>query len=211
MKNKYLFWLLMILLVIFPFWNVDAEVCDAADVQRLKELSKNIVVDYQYLGDVNYDGNYQLYEVSFNFSGLDGDVYIREVSSEKRINGENEKVYVDSGTRYFNIYSSHCADIKINSITVELPKFNEYSLTDDCQNQASNLEICDEWYQGKINTSTYNKIIDEYYEELEEEQNSNDILELLKEYYLFVIIGVIVFIILIILFVIRYRKRNRLD
>lgn len=209
MINKYL--KLLLLLLLLPFISVKADVCDEADITRIKEMSKNITANYQYLGDINADGNYQLYEVNFNFAGLDGDVYIKYLYDDKKLYNSSDKLYVDSGKRDFIIYSSKCADAKVGYITVNLPKFNIYSLTDGCLSSEGNLEICDKWYQGNLSLSKYNEIIDEYYDNLDKEFNDNKLLDFILENYLYIILFFSISILMVIFLIVRKRKRSILD
>jgi len=162
---------IFIILFSFNISPVFAEICDAEYMANLKEQVKNISVDYNYVGDIRGDGDYQLYEVSF--TGMTKDVYIGPASLEEYVYQDGEKLYVDSGSRQFNIYSYYCADYKLKTLTVKLPKFNTYSMHDSCYGITNGeLDVCDPWYQGTVSSNTFSSKVDSYFEKLYPEEES---------------------------------------
>lgn len=190
--------------------NVDivkAEICDTVDIARAKELASNVSYNYKYIGD---DEDYQLYEVSF--TGLTGNnFYI--LNGEDKVALDSVKIQVDSGTKYFDIYYEPCDDMRIKSIKVELPKFNEYSLSEYCDStDFKDFEYCDEWYSGKVNNKIFDAAVKEHEKKIEEsEKDSSDkIFEYILEYKYFIGGAVFLIIVLIVIMIIRNRSKNRL-
>lgn len=209
MRNKF-FFLLCFLLFIFRVDCVEAEVCDTEDLARMKVLSKSITADYNYVGNVRRDSNYQLYEVAFHFGELDGSVFIATSLEGERVYHDSEKLYVDSGNRQFHIYSVHCAEYQVGTISINLPKFNIFSMEEECSYSARELEICDEWYQGNLSYTSFRKLVDNYYQSVEKEEES-DILNFAITHYVYFVLGGIVFVGIFIFLIIRRIRRNRLD
>ena len=70
----------------------------------------------------------QFYDLSFDFGELNGKVYAHEINYRTADFFEtNEGLIVESGKYTFDIYYRGCEGVKVNTITVELKKFNEYS------------------------------------------------------------------------------------
>lgn len=202
--------LVLVFLIVFIF-NIDivkAEMCDSVDIARAKELAKNVSYDYKYIGD---DEDYQLYEVSF--TGLSGNnFYI--MNEEEKVALDGDKIKLDSGIKYLDIYYEPCDDMRIKSIKIELPKFNEYSLSEYCDSSDfKNFEYCDEWYSGKVNNKIFDAAVKEYEKKIEEESKSDSdkIIETLWENK-YLVGGIVVFLVAIIaIVVIRSKAKNTLD
>ena len=205
-KKKYLF--LIIFLFLFNISNIKAETCDAEDMIKVKELVKSIPANYEYVGNLELAYDLQAYEVWFDFGELDGKIYISEANNRnsQKIYHSNERLKVNSGLVKFNVYYDTCAEEKIGTISIDLKKFNEYSIRTECVNLQEE-EICDAWYQGTIDENYFSEIVDNYLEE----NNNNSIINFILNYYLYIIGGIIILILIIILLSIRHRRRNRLD
>ena len=204
--KRYFLTLLFVMVFSLNVSSVFADVCDAEYMANLKEQVNNISIDYNYVGDIRGDGDYQLYEVSF--TGMIDDIYIGTAQTEDYVYHDGEKLYVDSGNRQFYIYSTYCADYKLRTISVKLPKFNVYSLYDDCEGLEGELEVCEPWYQGSINFSSFEQELESYYDDALEEEMT--IYDFLMRYYQYGIGILIVLVIVVILSIYRSRK-NRLD
>lgn len=206
MKKVFL-WCICFIGVMFLNINmIDAEMCDAADFQKMKELSKMISANYHYVGDIYYSGNYQFYEISFDFNGLDDQVFISEYKSENKVSNGGEKLYVESGKKTFYVYYTNCMGRKLHSFQVDLPKFNMYSITEACNSYAKELDVCDKWYQGNLSTDRFNEIVAEYYDLKVEAEKS-----FIEKNFVFIVVGVGITIFILLVFIIIRVRRNRLD
>ncbi len=197
----YKFMLFLLVLFIFNISYVKAEECDNNYINNLKELANNISYDYEYIGN---DDNYQLYNLSFD--GVDKELYIRYLG----INFYDDYNFdhIESGVKYFDVYSSECFEEKISTITVELPVFNEYSLTGECKEIGDNLDICNKWYQGDISSELYNMELEKYYDSID---NTNEIIDVFYDNYIFIIGFGTLLIILIIILILYKKKKNTLE
>ena len=220
----------MSVLLIFSifFYNCDvyAYVCDTADIQRLKEMAKNVYVDYEYIelgqseiSDVNEDT-----EEGTILGVIDTYyVYISNLSNELYISVDGTNYYYDSvqdgiltivhnsGLVEISVYSVNCFGEKLYSFTLNLPKFNKYSLTVECdQLKDLNLDICDKWYQGSLDDATFYNKIDKYLNLDGDTDMMNNIVNFFKKYYLFIIVGIVGLIIVAVIFLI-HRKRSVLE
>lgn len=199
-KKKYLF--LIIFLFLFNIHNIKAETCDKQDIERLKQIANNITYTYEYIGD-KY--NYQLYNVTFY--NLTDEIYIRQGNFNYF---ENDlTIDTESGNNKFEVYAYNCFEKRVSTININLPKFNEYSQSSECEEIGKdNLDICYEWYQGNL---TYDQFINEIDNYNQKHNNDKDIIKILKDNYLYVIAGGVILLIIIILLIIHRKKKNRLD
>ena len=180
--------------------------CDQEDMARVKELSKNITVDYEYVGDLEFKTGLQQYAVWFDFGDLDGSVVATSVYKNYTLYYSGERFMLDSGKYTFNIYYTSCANTKVGAVSVNLRKFNEYSLRDECSGLEDELSVCDSWNQDTITESIFMDAIKTY-----QNNNNIDVTSFISRYYIYFIIGGILIVCVIILLVIRNIKRNRLD
>ncbi|MGN1267884.1 MAG: hypothetical protein ACI4U0_00030 [Candidatus Aphodocola sp.] len=202
--------ILFIVCYVFSITYVDAEVCDEADVERLKVLAQDVEVSYDYIGDDELFDRYQI-SVAGLFDELmvsfDGHDYYYDSTQEGSLS-----FYRNSGTYSFEFYSTSCPYIILTTKNIKLPKFNMYSQTSECQKLKDyKLDICDEWYQSQINDVTFYSIINQY---LSEDNTNISYSERIKkffdEYYL-IMTGVGIAIIVIVVGIIIHRKRSVLE
>ena len=116
-----------------------------------------------------------------------------------------------SGVNDLEIYSKKCNDWRLKTITLDLPKFNEYSLSYDCRFKFDDLDVCDPWYSGTVNEEYFKKVTEDF----EKENENTSILEKLEQFVLDNIIVVSIFaglflIVVVVVIVIKIRE-NRLD
>lgn len=209
MRDK-VFLLLLLMVCLFNIDYVYALDCDNEDIDRLMVLANNISYDYEYVGNIDFDNDYQKYKVVF--SNIDKDVYV-EYRNDIAYVG-NDTIYVDSGKRNFRVYSSAC-ETKLLTISVELPKFNERSLDEKCVFLAGDLDVCDMWYEGDISDSDFEDIINSYNSKNEEENESvsfvDNVINLIKRYYYIVIVVILLLILLVILAIRKHFKNKSFD
>ena len=214
MKGLKMFLVIFISFTIFSM-RVDAVICDNEDVARLKELASHVYADYEYIDSDSGDeseGDIKVFDTySVSVFGLTQELYVL-INNEKYYFDSVEAGVLDlvfpSGTIDFSVYSTRCDGVEFHNFSVTLPKFNTYSLREECkQLKDLDLEVCDEWYQGSLNDITFNAIVDKY---LSEEENKSSISEFFQNYYLFMI-GVILLVVIIIIAFFRHRKRSVLE
>ena len=181
--------------------------CTNEDIGKVKELAKNISVDYEFVGDKDFDFVTQTYSLSFNFGELEGEVYAQN-SSRKSMNfySSDEGLLVEAGNYNFDIYYNGCEGVKVHNINVSLKEFNKYSSREECNSLKGKVDVCDEWFQGDITEDYFMSQIKKY--------NDNEGLSfnsfIVKYYFWIVGIGILL-IILIIFLVIKNIRDNRLD
>ncbi len=196
----------MIILFNINVCNVYAK-CINEDIIKVTELSKNIQVNYEFVGEKSYDGINQSYAVSFNFGDLENEVYAKEVNEKNLVfYKSNDGKIIDAGSYNFDIYYNGCEGIKVNTINVDLKKYNKYSLRDECNGLQGKLDVCDEWYQGNVTENIFMNVINDY-------QSKNFVINentIQKNIY-WIIGGLGCFVVLLIIILVIRAKRNRLD
>ncbi len=181
--------------------------CTNEDIARVKELAKNITPNYEFVGNKDFDEVTQVYDLSFDFVGLDGEIYLTEVNHKiADFYNSSEGVSVDAGKYKFDVYYLGCEGIKLRTMDIELKEFNHYSSRSECEGLKDTVDICGEWYQGNIT--------DEYFDSFMKKNNPKKFkfdINFIVEYKWYVISGFGVIAILGIVIMIRGIKRNRLD
>ena len=213
--------------------NVDASLCDKEHLSQLKELANQVEVSYEYIdysdNVVNDDGeiydNIDIYDNSEEFvvnsylvsvNLISDELYIVDEYNNKYYYEQSEngmlKLTVNSGVVEFTIHSWRCADYKLKTVKLDLPKFNVYSYRSECKElEEYEIDVCNPWYQGTITDSSFSKTIDEYLNPIVEDVIIWDkILNCLKNYYLYIIGGIFVVILLVIAIIV-HRKRSVLE
>lgn len=205
MKKMYLF--ITFLLCYICFMDNAYASCLREDIDRVKELAKNITVDYEFSGDKSLGDIMQTYSLSFDFAGLDDEVYLTEVNHRVGDYFNSQDIYlVEFGKYTFDVYYNGCEGTKIRTIDFELKKFNTYSAREECEGLQNAVDICGEWYQGSIT--------DEYFDSYMKKNHSKKFkfdINFIVEYKWYVIAGFGIIAILGIIVMIRGIKRNRLD
>lgn len=210
--RKVLFATLCLLLFIVNIDVVNASSCDSADIERLKVLASNVTYNSDYIGDTDMTVSTQTYNV--NFIGITDELYVSNVYGGMRVDSDSQVIQLQSGTTTLEVYSRNCDDKRLKTITIELPKYNEYSLLEECDNISDDdLYVCDPWYQGKITDDSFEEVINNYNLELEESNKTtlDKVYEIFKDYYYIIIPVILILIVLIIVLFIRKHKKSSLD
>lgn len=214
--RKVLFATLCLLLFIINVDIVNASSCDSADIERLKVLASNVTYNSDYIGDTDEDVSIQTYNVSF--VGLNDELYVANVYGGMRVDSDSQVIQLQSGTTTLEVYSRNCNNKRLKTITIELPKYNVYSIYSECDNiPDEELDVCNPWYQGNITYESFEKDIDNYNLEkkieLEEKNKTffDKLYDFFISYYYIVIPVILILIIIFILLVIRRHRKNILD
>ena len=209
---KVLFSTLCLLLFIVNIDIVNASSCDSADIERLRVLASNVTYNSDYIGDTDMTVSSQTYNVSF--VGLTNELYIANIYGGMRVDSDSQVIQLQSGTTTLEVYSRNCDNKRLKTITIELPKYNEYSLLEECDDILDDdLYVCDPWYQGEITDTSFEEVINDYNLELEESNKTtlDKFYELFKNYYYLIIPVILILIILVIVLFIRKHRKSILD
>ena len=153
--------------------------------------------------------SYHNYRV--NFIGLTDEIYVSDSHYTFKVLNDNEKITLQSGSINLQIYAKNCNHKRLKTITVDLPKFNEHSVHEECESeQYKSLEVCDPWYEGNINYDDFKKIINDNTVEEKTSFYGRVTNFFLNNKYMVCGVGILIIILLIAIFVIRNRK-NMLD
>ena len=210
--RKVLFATLCLLLFIINIDIVNASSCDSADIERLRVLASNVTYNSDYIGDTDMTVSSQTYNVSF--VGLTNELYIANIYGGMRVDSDSQVIQLQSGTTTLEVYSRNCDNKRLKTITIELPKYNEYSLLEECDDILDDdLYVCDPWYQGEITDTSFEEVINDYNLELEESNKTtlDKFYELFKNYYYLIIPVILILIILVIVLFIRKHRKSILD
>ena len=205
MKKIWLF--ISFLLCYMCFINNAYASCTNEDIARVKELAKNITPNYEFVGNKDFDEVTQVYDLHFDFAGLDGEVYLTEVNHKiADFYSSSEGVSVDADKYTFNVYYLGCEGVKVRTIDIELKEFNPYSTRKECNGLRDSVNICGEWYQGSITDEYFNSYMKKNYP-IKFKFDINFI----AKYKWYVIAGFCVIAVLGIFVMIRGIRKNRLD
>ena len=160
-------------------------------------------------------------------SGMIDKFYIEDTSYGYKYDSEdfieNNMIVIynpNGGKTKFNIYSSSCGDI-VRTITVNVPKFNQYYLDPLCEGiNGGQLSVCDKWYNYEVDYDTFVRKVTQYKDSLkdieekkkkeEEEKFVEQIKEFFEEYYLYFVVGILLIIAIVVVIKVR-RKRSELE
>ena len=200
MKIKNIIFIFILIMLNINICN--AETCDKNEINEFKKEAKNISIEYEYLSDSETLNNYKIIIKNINEDLIISDENYEEWSKDNILNGEIT-IETSEEEKTFKIYHESC-NLVLRKINLKLPRYNYYSETDFCLNLSKyNLEVCDQWYQGKLDDETFYERIEPY---LEKENNS--IINIIKKNKTIVaIILTTIIMIFIVLNVIR-RKRS---
>ena len=204
----------------FTFNNkVKAGICDREGINNLKKLAEQVDVSYEYI-DNSESGEEEFvinqYEIVVNL--ISEDLCVSDGENESCYNDSDNglvKLYLGAGNVNIDITSYRCSGYRLKTINLKLPKFNSYSYREECKKlKEYNLEICDPWYQGGLDEISFTKYIDNFLKEntktVEEENIITRLVDIFKNYYLYIITGCLLISVIIIFAIIR-RKRSVLE
>lgn len=200
---------LFILLFIVMFFNINVvdadDICSDEELAREKEIANNISYNYKFVGTDDNIVGIQTY--SINFSGITDGMYIVDTSYKYRANNDSDIIYIDSGKRNFMVLSDKCFGKIIRTIQLDLPKFNEYSLEEECNNLNNKIKYCNPWYQGDIGSRDFYDAIRSYNEQVNDNKTIKDkVMDMLVDYY-YIVIPIFVLVLIIFIFII-WKKHN---
>lgn len=196
--------------------------CTVDDKVRYLALASNITTSYDYT-----ETNDKVI-FSITIHNVHKDLVVKDNINNKSYSSNRNDLndYMISnlkdGTNYsFDVYakSGDCSYKLLNTIYVNLPKYNKYYKDSIC-NGIENYNLCQRWGEvGNIGYETFKSKVEEYKKksdvsaEIKEDNvKTRSIIEILEDfwakYYLYITIGTIVLLIPIIIIV---KKKNRYD
>lgn len=204
MRNRNIIYICFVLsLFFFLSINVNADTCSSDEIAFLKKKAETVTYQTDYIGEVDFDSDYQTYEIYFE--NLGDDFSVVNYDNNLIFKTDRSKERLESGNYNFFVYSNKCGE-RLKGLEINLLKFNEFSSSSFCDEYSSlNLDYCDEWYQGKISNSEVQKVIES---SSSKEENWFDNL---YEYYYVIFPAIVVVILSIIFFVRKKIKSSKLD
>lgn len=218
--KKFIRIILFTFFIILPFKVFGA--CTVDDKVRYLTLASNITTSYDYIeADDKVAFSITIHNVHKDLVVKDN-VTNRNYSSNRNDLNSYTIYGLKDGTNYsFSVYakSGDCSYKLLNTVYVNLPKYNKYYKDSVCVGMES-YNLCQRWGEiGDMNYETFKKKVEEYKKEtiIEKEPKNDDdkevsIIEIFGDfwakYYLYITIGTIVLLIPIIIIV---NKRNSYD
>lgn len=218
---------ILFITTLFLFGNiaVNAGICDDVTINEFKNKADNLKITYE-LDETYVDSNgvHQngIYKISV--TGLEKFISVKfyDLNIEETYSKENQGNItlngVESGIKKVGIYYTRCADKLLKIVTLNIPIYNKYADREECKG-ITDLDVCDETYEYELNESTFQYKLKKYnekkQEELEEEEKNkeskvsivfNNIVEFLKDYYLYIVISIVVIVAVTGYFVLRKRR-----
>ena len=199
---------ILLFLIFISIGEVKADVCSNEEITILKEIAKQVKISYEY--------NYEKYDNSGNKIYDNFDIIIENLNKDIYIKFQNKQIYYSynesndgtivignsiPGHYVFEIRASKCAT-KLNTISLEVPKYNRYADDERCNNVDSNvIKYCDEWYQEIFSEKIFSEAIEQY--NISNESNEENSLNLK---YILCFACFLIFIIISIVLVIKKRR-----
>lgn len=218
--KKFIKIILFIFFMILPIKAFGA--CSVDDKVRYLSLASNITTSYDYT-EVNDKVTFSItiHNVHKDLVVKDN-VNNRSYSSNRNDLNNYTVSNLKDGTNYsFSIYakSTDCSYKLLNTVYVNLPKYNKYYKDSACTGIES-YNLCQRWGEiGDINYETFKSKVEEYKNKSDVSDEIKDdvvkttsIIEILGDfwakYYIYITIGTIVLLIPIIIIV---KKKNKYD
>lgn len=205
--------------------------CNSSELKALKEASSKVKITYQY-NEENEKLDEPVYgEFSLYITGLSNDIYLYDYASLANYyygNTTDGVIFVSgisSGDRKIYVMSNNnnCKGKLIDTIVINIPKFNYYSVSTYCEGiDAKEFVYCDKWYQGDIIKANFINELNIYKakksngEDISvipdsndnDNNNENSVYTFFLKYYLFIIGGVIIVCGVIVYLIYRKRKEE---
>lgn len=189
---------------------VYADVCTDDEMETLEALADKVEISKEFsLSEVGRHG------FDLNAYNLNNKLYIQmpnglQVLTKQSQNylgrfwqGQEFEVYIYASE------NSNCGDELLRTMKITLEKYNEYFSREECKTH-QNLDICKQWTDTeKITEEEFLKLIKEANQKDNEDENSNAIIELIKDNAIY-IFGAVTLIIGLIIIVKKQRDKNRI-
>lgn len=203
---------------------VNAE-CTNEELTLLKQEANKIKVSYKHLGVVEDDEGIAAYDrFNLTFKNVSDDFYI-ELFNFSYTKYPEDGVITDvftTGNWKFGIYSDKCEE-KLLDISVNLPKFNIYSLDPLCDGiSGEDFALCGKYYGYDISYDSFKQRVENYIKSGKHDSDKtinndehdlvyyfNIVIEYVINHFLYFSCGFILAFIIIILFLIIKKKRSR--
>lgn len=202
--------------------------CNSSELKALNEASSKVKITYQY-NEENEKLDEPVYgEFSLYITGLSNDIYLYDYASLTNYyygNTTDGVIFVSgvsSGDRKIYVMSNNnnCKGKLIDTIVINIPKFNYYSVSTYCDGiDAKEFVYCDKWYQGDIIKANFINELNIYKAKKSNEDisvvpdsndndnnNENSVYNFFIKYYMYIIGGVIIVCGVIVYLV--YKKRR---
>lgn len=228
MKSKHITYLLIFTILFFANMFCVKAACSTEEYNNYRKLASQVKITYKYLEELEKESEprYGVFEATI--SGLSSEIYVFDNDTYK------EYYYKESGPITFqthggsktfsiNMISSKCGTYLIKKVTVDIPKFNSYSIKDYCQGiDTKKFPMCDKWYQFDVSYDSITKALENYKKTTiiipndnnnqNVNNNSNSILEFIVNNQLYMVIGLsVLFVILVSIAIVTRRKKGALE
>ena len=201
--------LVLIFLFITPVY---AKECTDEDIEYLTALAEKIEISYEFVE--SEEGNHSFNLIAYNLDNRlylhlpnGGDVWSNSSKTELGLFWDDKNFDI----KVYGSEHSTCEDEELYIINVELPYYNEYSKTEECSKNKE-LDVCKEfYYTSDISEEEFKEIIKNHNEK-PLVSNGNKLVIFIKEYWLYLLIGMLVILVPTITYVvIKNKKRVKID
>ena len=219
MKNiKYIVFLLI--LFNFNVFYVNAS-CTNEEINDLKNITDNIKITYRYLGKIEeeegvFDNQYEVV-----IKNVDDDLYISLYNDSEVLTPTNGEIVstFNNGTWNFDFFSKKC-DIKIDTIEIFIPRFNEYSLDPLCEGiDGDDFPLCGKYYEYKVDYDNFVARVKHYRDnynivsaEFDDDYDADifaKILNFISKNFVYVIVSFIVLLFIIFVMAVMRKRKKR--
>lgn len=229
MKLKHITYSLVFVISFFiNIFCVKAE-CSTEQYDNYRKLASQVKITYKYLEELEREEEprYGVFEVTI--SGLSPEIYIYDNNTYKEYYYKESSpitFQTHGGSKSFsiNMISSECGTYLIKKVTIDIPKFNSYSIKDYCQGiDTKKFPMCDKWYQFDVTYSSIMEALDSYKKTTTivsnddnsnpaNDKNNNGIMEFIANNQLYIVIGLsVIFVVLVSIAIATRRKRGALE
>ncbi|MBR3199292.1 MAG: hypothetical protein IKG27_04685 [Bacilli bacterium] len=211
MKNRYVkyFMLFVFCLLVFPL--VSKAECSYERKAELGRLAGNVQLSYSYV----IKDRYPVFTV--DISNLTNDIYAVDEFGNVFGGARTSGQYAYETSVTYTIYSNdiNCKDEKILNKHIALPRFNMYSLYDECK-EYKDAPFCQLWGNIIDSDNAFYRAIDAYNAALNKKKNKNvsnesKIIKFLNKVFTnkIVIAAILLGLVILVIFVTRRNKNEK--
>lgn len=217
--GKFIKFFLFYFLLLVTF-NVDA-LCDASELERLKNISLKVDFSYTYKIDNIKDdsGSYTIPNFSITAVNLDKELKVLVINDyysndyrEFKFNGNREYTLNDFNNNenvvvtFKALTNNECSGKTVYTKKIDLPFYNSFFDSEECK-EYPEFKYCKRLLDNSVSSNTFDKELENYKKSLNESPTKNNVFS--KQKYLIVgVILIFIIITIVILFIVKIKREK---
>ena len=214
----------MTILTLCLFKNIVNAECTNEELNDIKYQVSKITVSYKHLGEVIKDDGSTVYNefmVTANKVPEGIFIHLYPMTSEnfESLDDNTIGIKLTTGSWKYDFYSSKCEEI-VDSININLPTFNIYSLDPLCSEIDGNqFKLCGKYYEENVSREDFEqrlKLYKQLHVKEKKEKTDNNKLNIISvivdffvKYYLYILIPIIFILLVVLILKIAIKRKDK--